>query len=181
MFKKLNSFNLNPLNLVLKGKAKEEALLYYKFKIQEIDAYTLEMKLHELYTPHDENHKLEIMFSHNKISDREYHHALIDLSIASDVEKKVKKLDYDSTNGYIDTNSYEKTKADILGEPYVKIISSGLKSSGTNSFGEIELDWNDAFIKYLSDNGYAAPTPEKSVDMWFVDLCRSVALENNVR
>ena len=43
--------------------------------------------------------------------------------------------------------------------------------------GYFELDWNDDFVGLLGEAGYAAGTPEEIVDLWFNDLCRSVALE----
>ena len=41
----------------------------------------------------------------------------------------------------------------------------------------MELDWNDAFIDLLEENGYEANTPDDMVDMWLTILCRNIALE----
>ena len=43
--------------------------------------------------------------------------------------------------------------------------------------GYFELDWNEDFVGLLGEAGYAGETPEQIVDLWFNDLCRSVAAD----
>jgi hypothetical protein len=41
--------------------------------------------------------------------------------------------------------------------------------------GYFELDWNADFVGLLGEAGYAGENDEEIVDLWFNDLCRSVA------
>lgn len=61
-------------------------------------------------------------------------------------------------------------------EPWVNVKSLKLDPNNQSN-GIFELDWNDKFIEMLGENGYAGRTPEEIVDLWFNDVCRSVAAE----
>ncbi|PWU00474.1 MAG: hypothetical protein C5B52_08760, partial [Bacteroidetes bacterium] len=43
--------------------------------------------------------------------------------------------------------------------------------------GAFELDWNDKFIEELEKAGYTAPKPDQVINLWFMEVCRNVALE----
>jgi len=68
-----------------------------------------------------------------------------------------------------------ETKENALG-PWVKVIEVHFDKDNPQR-GYFELDWNDDFVGLLGEAGYAGETPEAIVDLWFNDLCRSVALE----
>ena len=68
----------------------------------------------------------------------------------------------------------EKALATIDGEPWVKVLEVEFADPTHPSIGSMELDWNDAFIAMLKENGYSGRTDEEIVDMWFRDLCRGV-------
>ena len=68
----------------------------------------------------------------------------------------------------------EKTLANIDNEPWVKVVDVQFADPNNPGTGFFELDWNDAFVKQLTESGYSGRTPEDIVDMWFNDLCRGV-------
>lgn len=74
---------------------------------------------------------------------------------------------------YKETSEDEKAKA--VG-PWVKVVEVHFDKNNPTR-GYFELDWNDDFVGLLGEAGYAGDTPEAIVDLWFNDLCRSVALE----
>ncbi len=63
--------------------------------------------------------------------------------------------------------------------PWVKVVEVHFDPADPTR-GYFELDWNDDFVGLLGEAGYAGPTPESVVDLWFNDLCRSVAIEQEV-
>lgn len=69
----------------------------------------------------------------------------------------------------------EITKETAVG-PWVKVIEVHFDKENPTR-GYFELDWNDDFVGLLGEAGYAGETPEAIVDLWFNDLCRSVAIE----
>jgi hypothetical protein len=65
-------------------------------------------------------------------------------------------------------------------EPWVNVVNTNFDESNPNQ-GFMELDWNDAFVKFLKGHGYQGSTDEEIVDAWFTELCRSIGqqfLEN---
>jgi hypothetical protein len=61
-------------------------------------------------------------------------------------------------------------------EPYIKVID--MKFDPENpSENYFELDWNKAFVDSLGEAGYAGSSDEEIVNLWFNDLCRSIAAE----
>jgi len=65
------------------------------------------------------------------------------------------------------------TKENAIG-PWVKVIEVHFDKDNPQR-GYFELDWNDDFVGLLGEAGYAGETNEAIVDLWFNDLCRSVA------
>ena len=59
---------------------------------------------------------------------------------------------------------------------HIKVIKIGFQDDDPTK-GYFELDWNDLFVQQLRDAGYSGQTPEDVVNLWFNDLCRSVAFE----
>ena len=74
---------------------------------------------------------------------------------------------------YKEASADEKAKAK---GPWVKVVEVHFDKNNPTR-GYFELDWNEDFVGLLGEAGYAGGTPEEIVDLWFNDLCRSVALE----
>ena len=43
--------------------------------------------------------------------------------------------------------------------------------------GYMELDWNEEFVAFLSENGYTGESDEAVVNKWFNDVCRTVLVQ----
>ena len=63
--------------------------------------------------------------------------------------------------------------------PWVKVIEVHFDKDNPQR-GYFELDWNEDFVGLLGEAGYAGPTDEAVVDLWFNDLCRSIVLEQEI-
>ena len=64
-------------------------------------------------------------------------------------------------------------------EPIVKVLNLNVNPENPRN-GFFELDWNEDFVGLLGEAGYAGPTDEAVVDLWFNDLCRSIVLEQEI-
>ena len=72
----------------------------------------------------------------------------------------------------------QETKETAKG-PWVKVIEVHFDKD-TPQRGYFELDWNEDFVGLLGEAGYAGPSDEAIVDLWFNDLCRSIVLEQEI-
>ena len=72
-----------------------------------------------------------------------------------------------------------KDAATLKKEPYVSVLNTHINEDNIRN-GFFELDWNEYFIVKLRESGYIGETEEEVVDAWFKDLCRDVAMEENV-
>lgn len=72
----------------------------------------------------------------------------------------------------------EVTKETAVG-PWVKVIEVHFDKDNPQR-GYFELDWNEDFVGLLGEAGYAGPSDEAVVDLWFNDLCRSIVLEQEI-
>ena len=61
-------------------------------------------------------------------------------------------------------------------EPWVDVIQVKLDKDNPSN-GYFELDWNNAFVIMLRDNGYEGSEDEMIVDKWFGDLCKTIVRE----
>ena len=72
-----------------------------------------------------------------------------------------------------------KTPKDIAtkkGEPWIQVIDTQINPESPSE-GYFELDWNEPFIKMLAENGYNGKTEADIIDLWFNDLCRTIAAQ----
>ena len=73
-----------------------------------------------------------------------------------------------------------KTPKDIAtkkGEPWIQVIDTQINPESPSE-GYFELDWNEPFIKMLAENGYNGKTEADIIDLWFNDLCRTIAAQD---
>jgi hypothetical protein len=101
----------------------------------------------------------------------------INIGDRSDEDIKIEGVKLDLKFGKIDKIEHEKQIATIINEPWV-IIKTLETDLDNPRYGGVELDWNDAFVSNLEKHGYG-PNPEQddTVNEWFNDLCRNIALE----
>jgi cytochrome P450 len=67
-----------------------------------------------------------------------------------------------------------KEKANEAGESYIDVLETIFEDPKNPGAGYFELDWNDLFVKSLTEAGYSGRTDDEIVNMWFDDLCRGV-------
>lgn len=103
----------------------------------------------------------------------------IEINIAerSDEEVAVSLLKHEVKYGRLTQQELDKQAATINGEPWVTVKK--LETDPENPrYGGVELDWNRAFVENLEKHGYGPnPSEEDTVNDWFNDLCRNIALE----
>ena len=69
-----------------------------------------------------------------------------------------------------------KELATKKGEPWVQVIDTQINPESPSE-GYFELDWNEPFIKMLAENGYNGKVEADIIDLWFNDLCRTIAAQ----
>jgi hypothetical protein len=164
MSRKIIPFSWYPAHWGLKGKALEMAQAEFELEGVELRRKKIDININER-TEDERNYqyaKSIIKVNINKMSEIDVKVALLDL------KKEYKKRD---------EQEYEKEKATLLGEPWV-VIKKLQTDPDDPRFGGVELDWNDEFVAKLELHGYGPnPEAEDTVNDWFNELCRNIALE----
>lgn len=175
---KLIPFGFLPGHWGLKGHIREEAKILYEIddpEEQEKELAKLRLEGFEL-----DKKLLDISKKYNRISDEEYEKKLIEISELNETEKNLRLLELKFKNNKISKDDYEKEKANLEKKPWVGIKNSNFDPSKGLSGFEIELDWNEYFIKFLTDNNYKGLNDQQIVEEWFNDLCKSSILEEGL-
>ncbi len=121
--------------------------------------------------------------AHHKLTGRELEIKLADIDHDSKgtPEYKLAILEIEYKFKKITETEYEKEKANIIGEPYFRVIGGDYHQTGaqqgTMSF---ELDWNDEFINELRRNGWTGISSDSIVDHWFEDACKQMFEEESL-
>ena len=61
-------------------------------------------------------------------------------------------------------------------EPWVNVVKTNVDPNDPKQ-GFMELEWNEAFIKFLREHNYQGKTDEEVVDKWFTDLCKNIGAQ----
>jgi len=72
-----------------------------------------------------------------------------------------------------------KDAATAKKEPFISVLNTHINNDNIRN-GFFELDWNEYFILKLKESGYIGDTEEAIVDQWFKELCRGVAMEEQI-
>lgn len=124
-------------------------------------------------------HRLHLKYGMK--TDIEYRRAKLELDHKfqkiSDDELKLGEVELEYKEGKISQLEYEKRTATIKGEPWVSVINMDFKE-GPNNGGTFELDWNRIFVDKLIEEGYDGASEDAVVDIWFMNLCRTIALNH---
>lgn len=177
-------FGFLPAHWGLKGKLREEAKIIYEIN----DPYLQEKSLLELnhkYSTNDEK-SLKLSFldldkKFNKFkNDYDYQEARINLLHDDQTEKERALLKLKFENEKISELDYERELSLIDKQPWVGVKKSSYDPKEGLGGLEFELDWNEYFITFLTENGYKGLSDQQIVENWFNDLCKSVVAEEGL-
>lgn len=163
----------------LAGHIRQEAKILYEIS----DPYEQEKELAKLKLSGQELDLklLDIDWSFKKIaSEYDYEIKKVELlnSDKETIEKEKLKLNHKYEK--ITDLEYEKELALLNKEPWVGVKNSSYDPKSGLGGLEFELDWNEYFITYLTENGYKGLSDQQVVEMWFNDLCKSVVAEEGI-
>ena len=71
---------------------------------------------------------------------------------------------------------YEKECASIKQEPWVSVLDMGIDPDNVAN-GYFELDYNDLFVKMLTEHGIVGKSDEEIVNIWFNRICRTIVAQ----
>jgi len=168
-------FGILPGHWGLKGKTREIAKAEYELTGYELEKKLLSLKEDELDPKEFKKRMIDLEFKHGKITKHEQLRYLCNI-IEDEKQRTLALLELDYKEGLLTNNEYQKQSATLNGEPWVTVISLGFGGK-TALEGSFELDWNDFFIEDLKTKGYNGPTPDNIVNQWFMEVCRTIALE----
>lgn len=177
--KRLIPFKLLPASWGLVGKSRAIAEAEYYLVGEELERRLLEINYDSLLPEqalHQSKESLKLDLKYGKISEYDYHDHLATLDATSPEDAELRRLKVKLDHGKVSITDYEKAVAEIKKEPWVNIIKMDLDEQKATA-GYIELDWNDHFVKMLSDNGYVGRSDEDLVNKWFNDVCRTVLIQ----
>lgn len=168
-------FNLLPASWGLKGKSRQIAEAEYY-----LSGYELDIKLAEIEhgTNNSNFNKQKILIDHqySRIDQYTTDVLLSELEHAGNENAAgLTKLDIDLKYDRISQQDFDRKRADLLGEPYMampKISWDPVDPSKTY----FELDYNQAFVEYLRENGYVG-IDEDVINKWLNDVCTSILSE----
>jgi hypothetical protein len=176
MSKKLIPFGLLPGHWGIAGKSRAIAKAEYELVGLEQELAILHIKQDE-YTDHDYITKqIELKNKYDQYSTQiDYLRALAN-NIVNEDQRNLAILELDFKDSKITENEYQKQSATMRGEPWVTVLN--MDFGGELSLeGSFELDWNDYFVANLIKEGYEGATPDAIVNLWFMTICKNVALE----
>lgn len=168
-------FGMLPGHWGLKGKTREIAKAEYELLGYELEKELLRIKQDELTSKEYEKRIIDIEFKHGKITKHEQLRSLCNL-IEDEKQRTLALLELDFKEGKLSINEYQKQTATLNNEPWVIVLNLGIGGK-TALEGSFELDWNDFFIEDLKSKGYVGPSPDHIVNQWFMEVCRTIALE----
>lgn len=173
--KKLIPFKLTPASWGLVGNSRAVAEAEYYHTGEE-----LERVLATIYHSDDAGAETRVLLKldlkYGKISEYEYQDQIATLDATSPDDAELRRLAVKLDHGKMSISEYEHAVADIKKEPWVNIIKMELDQKNATA-GYVELDWNDHFIRMLSDNGYVGRSDDDIVNKWFNDVCRTVLIQ----
>ena len=118
-----------------------------------------------------------------EIAEAEYYYegedlekVLAELNAENELDAEIAKLAVDLKNEKISQAAFDKKVAGLKKEPYVNVLNMGVDPENIAQ-GYFELDWNDEFIKMLTNAGLTGKNDEELVNKWFNAVCRTVLLQ----
>jgi hypothetical protein len=168
-------FNLLPASWGLKGKSRQIAEAEYYLAGYELDVELAKIE-HGIDTANYNKQVILIDRQYNRIDQYTADVKLSELEHAGNENAAgLTKLDIDLKYDRISQQDFDRKRADLLGEPYMampKISWDPVDPSKTY----FELDYNQAFVEYLRENGYVG-IDEDVINKWLNDVCSSILSE----
>lgn len=146
-------------------------------RLGKIDDRSLDQELAAAEYGGEENippkEQLAIDLAHGALTQYDYQRAIVmhDIPDKDSVEHKVAMLKIDYDFDKIDQNNYEKSVANLTGQPWVGIIDHGFNPADGVNGVYFEFDWNKEWIDFLRNNGYHGKSEEEIVEQWFSHVC----------
>jgi hypothetical protein len=172
-------FGLLPGHWGLSGKLRDVAKAEWELEGEHLEYKLLEINLANYTDFEVTKKKYALDLKYKKITEEEHDIKLHELESVHRPEKenKLQFLELRKKHKRVSDDEYEKERSIILDEPYVRVAKIHTDPKNP-AFGGIVLDWNDAFVRYLEDNGYSPnPDPATTVEHWFNDVCKNIAVE----
>lgn len=177
--KKFIPFSWWPAHWGLHGKVREIALAEFELSGTELLRKKIDININERTAKEQKLGHLDLDHRIKKITDYNYAKSVIKVNVNGNNKDQVKidLLELKHKHNKIDDNELQKQKATVLKEPWVTIKTLETDPEDPK-FGGVELDWNEAFVENLEKHGYGPnPSDEDTVNDWFNELCRNIALE----
>ena len=167
-------FSWLPASWGLKGHSRELAEAEYYLSGYELDIAKARIT-HDMESPAFTKSVLDIDLAYGKISAYDHDTRLAEIDNSDELVLALAKLDVDLKHNKISAQEHERKTADIKNEPYMampKISWDPVDPSKTF----FELDYNEAFVLSLRNNGYQG-TDEDVINRWLNDVCNSILAE----
>jgi hypothetical protein len=175
--KRLIPFKFLPASWGLTGKTRAIAEAEYYYTGEDLERALIPINFPE---PADVGEAtkavLKLDLKYNRISELEYDDQMATMEATGEDDAKMRRLAAQLKHGVISITEFEKKQAEILQEPWVNIVKMEINPE-TATAGYVELDWNEHFVKMLSENGYTGRSDEDLVNKWFNDVCRTVLIQ----
>ena len=120
---------------------------------------------------------LDIKHHFGELEEIEYDKAVVELNHKNkdSSDYKIAIANVLKKHDELSEREYSKEIATIKGEPWVELIEAKLKYDPEVGNGfEFELDWNQAFVEDLVNNGWHGASQAEIVDQWFTQTCQDV-------
>jgi hypothetical protein len=157
----------------LKGKSRELAEAEYYLTGYDLDIAKARIG-HGIDTLEFTRAVIELDYRYGKISEYEKDCKLMG-TYGDQLVPGLALLDIDLKHNRISQQEYDRKRADLLNEPFMampKISWDPVDPSKTF----FELDYNEAFVQSLRDNGYQG-SDEDVINRWLNDVCNSILSE----
>jgi hypothetical protein len=115
---------------------------------------------------------LEVKRVKGFISEKIYNTELEELQL----NFKIDDLEVNKDEGLMTEHEFEKEKANLKDEKWVAVVAIDMDEANPQQ-GDFEIDWNDKWVEYLSENGYKGASDEDIVNTWFNDVCKTVLIQ----
>jgi hypothetical protein len=165
-----------PSNWGLKGKMLERAKACYELEGEELDYKLLDIDYNPVTSDYKKI-KLELDLKYNKITKEQYDYAMVEINNIKDTYNyHLEMLNLNKQYKKLSDVQYDKELATLNKEPWVYWV--GHSKQGSSGFN-VDLDWNEYHVEDLKKAGYTGVDDESIVHLWFGEVCREVAMEED--